>query len=260
MLKTLQFDNYRCFPAHSFPLKKETIIVGRNNAGKSTIIEGFRLVGIITERFKNLNFHDVHGWLDLSDFHRGVRIDLSGLSFSWENLFHRYQPPPASVIATFENGCKVEIYLGPEQAMYCVSYDSDDRIIRTKAQARSLSLPKVSVLPEVMPLTRAESILRSDYVRANLSTRFSSLHFRNQLALFYDEYFAHFKSLVESSWPGLQIIELQADGTDLGLLVRDGDFVAEIAWMGDGFRCGFRQCGSSLEPTEKPQSFWTNLM
>jgi AAA15 family ATPase/GTPase len=63
MLKTLEFDNYRCFSAHSLPLKKETIIVGKNNAGKSTVIEGFRLVGLITERYKNLNFHDVPDWL-----------------------------------------------------------------------------------------------------------------------------------------------------------------------------------------------------
>jgi len=45
--------------------------------------------------------------------------------------------------------------------------------------------------------------------------------------------------LVESTWPGLQIIELQGGAWNddyVNLIVRDGDFAAEVAWMGHGLQ------------------------
>jgi len=218
-------------------MKQETIIVGRNNAGKSTVIEGFRLMGIVTERYRNVNYHDVPFWLDLPFTNRGMRVDLSGLNLSWESLFHRYQKPPARITATFDNGNSVDVHLGPKGAMHAVLKDRFQSVIRTKVQARLLQLPILSVLPQVMPLNKDERVIGPDYVRANLSSHLSPLHFRNQLNLFYDQYFHAFKSMVEDSWPELQIKELQrgrAPGDPLGLLVRDGDFVAEVAWMGHG--------------------------
>ena len=240
MLTTLEFHNYRCFSSHVLPLKDETIIVGKNNAGKSTLIEGFRLIGVITQRYESLTFHDVPDWLDISRSYRGVRVDLSGLDLSWKNLFHRYRDPPARVKATFENGCKIEIHLGPDGAMFGVLFDSVGDAVTTRGEARSIDLPSVSVLPQVMPLNREEVILAPHYVIANMSTRLSPLHFRNQLKLLYRDYFDDFKDLVEASWPGLRIIELQGRNgfhqDTVGLLVRDGDFVAEIGWMGHGLQ------------------------
>jgi len=101
-------------------------------------------------------------------------------------------------------------------------------------------LPQLSVLPQISPLQKEENILATDYVKANISSHLSSNHFRNQLAIFYDEYFEEFKALAESSWPGLQIISIEGRNRLLGdpieLFVRDGDFVAEIGWMGHGLQ------------------------
>jgi predicted ATP-dependent endonuclease of OLD family len=241
MIKTLRFINYRCFLDHQLPLKQETIIVGKNNAGKSTIIEGFRLIGLITERYKHLSILDVPNWLDIPRYHRGVRIDLGALNLSWENLFHHYQKDqPACVIATFTNRAIVEIYLGPNGAMHAVIKDTDGNVAQNKKQSKDIALPRVNVLPQVMPLSKEENIMRPDYINANMSSYLSSSHFRNQLNLLYDEYFDSFKTLVEDSWHGLQLIELKGNrsfhGDRLGLLVRDGDFVAEAAWMGHGLQ------------------------
>jgi energy-coupling factor transporter ATP-binding protein EcfA2 len=245
MLETLEFHNYRCFSSHILPLKNETIIVGRNNAGKSTIIEGLRLVGIVTERFKNLKFEYVPDWLDLPNGYRGARIDLSGLNINWENLFHRYGPPPARVVAKFANKSSIAIHFGPDRAVFIILHDSDNRLVWTKRLAASLDLPRVSVLPQVMPLNREELILVPNYVRANQSSYLSPLHFRNQLHLFHKEHFSNFKTLVEASWPGIQIRELNKIKPEeedsfqrmaLSLLVRDGDFVAEVGCMGHGLQ------------------------
>ena len=240
MIKALRFINYRCFLDHALPLKQETIIVGKNNAGKSTIIEGFRIIGLITKRYKHLSFHDVPDWLDIPRYYKGVRIDLTALNLSWENIFHRYQDPPACITAIFTNKAIIEVHLGPNGAMHAVLKGSDGNVAQNKRESKDIDLPIVSVLPQVMPLSKEENIMRPDYVSANMSSYLSSSHFRNQLNLLYDEYFDSFKTLVEDSWHSLQIIELQGErfihGNRLGLLVRDGDFVAEIAWMGHGLQ------------------------
>lgn len=100
-------------------------------------------------------------------------------------------------------------------------------------------LPKVSTLPFVAPLSYEEKILTPEYVRSTMSTSLAPLHFRNELNLFY-EYFDDFKNYTENSWPGLRIRELQGQGeileNNLALMVQDGNFVAEVGWMGHGLQ------------------------
>jgi hypothetical protein len=239
VLKTLRFQNYRCFGDHRLPLKTETIVVGKNNAGKSTSIEGFRLVSLVTERFPNLNFREVPDWLPIGRRNKGARVDLSGLGVSWTNVFHRYQDPPASVEAVFETGYRIQVHLGPEGASHTIILDPSGRPITSRTEGARHRLPRVSVLPQVAPLDREEKILMPDYVRANVSSYLAPRHFRNQLKL-YPNYFRPFKELVEATWPAVQILEFRGANGQLGdvldLLVRDGDFVAEVSCMGHGLQ------------------------
>lgn len=240
MLIQLEFNRYRCFDEHLIPMKKNSVIVGRNNAGKSTVIEGFRLLSIFSQRYPNLNFHQVPSWLDLPVRDRGMNANLSGLSISWESLFFNYSEPPACIKGLFKDGTSLSVYLGPNESVHAVVKDRLGNAVQSKDQARNLPLPALRVLPQVAPIAREEVVLNEDYVRANLSSYLAPLHFRNQLKYYYDEYFDRFKKLVESTWHGLQILELQGQhalpGEPLGLLVRDGTFVAELAWMGHGLQ------------------------
>lgn len=240
MLKSLRFRDYRCFRDHRLPLKTESIIVGKNNAGKSTAIEGFRLVSLVTERFPHLNFQDVPRWLGIAKRYKGARVDFSGLGLSWDDLFHRYQDPPASVEAKFDSDYSIEIFLGPDGASHTVIKDASGHPITSRAEANQHRIPRVSVLPQVAPLEKEENVLMPDYVRASISSYLAPRHFRNQLKLLYGEHFRRFKELVETTWPGLQIVEFEGInrrvGQRLNLLVRDGDFVAEVASMGHGLQ------------------------
>ncbi|RJQ77160.1 MAG: hypothetical protein C4519_13885 [Desulfobacteraceae bacterium] len=142
MLTEIIFKNYRCFKSHTLPFKEETIIVGRNNAGKSTVIEGIRIISIITERYKNLPFCNVPDWLDIPTGEKGVRVDLTGLGLSWENLFNHYGGPPASISAKFSNGTSIATYLGPEGKMHGVVRDARRKIVKSKGEARMIHLPR----------------------------------------------------------------------------------------------------------------------
>ncbi len=240
MLKSIRFINYRCFDDHELPINPETIIVGKNNAGKSTIIEGLRLLAIITERYKNIPFRNVPDWIELPISHKGASVGLGKLNMSWENIFHRYQDPPGKIIATFENGYKLTIHIGPDKNTHTVIQKPNNNVISSKALALNAKLPKISVLPQISPLQKKENIKSIDYVKANISSYLFSNHFRNQLAIFYDDYYDDFKELSERSWPGLQIVGLEGKDNlpeePIELLVRDGSFVAEVGWMGHGLQ------------------------
>jgi len=239
MITQLRIKNYRCFEDHTVTFKDTAIIVGPNNAGKSTIIEALRLVSIITNRFGALAFRDPPDWLELSKVCKGVSPSLKGIEFNFLSIFHRYRNPPAVITASFETGATIEIFIGSKSEIFAIVRDQDGKPIQNKSKALSVTLPKVSILPQIAPLSREEVILDDEYVRSAISSSWASLHFRNQLNL-YPEYFENFRELTRCTWPGLKIRKLEGKGghprEPLALFVQDDDFVAEIAWMGHGLQ------------------------
>jgi energy-coupling factor transporter ATP-binding protein EcfA2 len=240
MIISLKIKNYRCFSEHNISFPREAILVGRNNAGKSTVIECLRLISIVTQRYKNLNFKQPEPWTDLPSSHHGARISLSGMNISWNNIFHRYGNPPAEITATFSNGSQVSIYIGPDKGIHAVILNENNKVVQTKTQAKKIYLPIISVLPQISPLLKEEKLLNQDYIQRNISSHFASQHFRNQLH-YQKDFFNEFKMMSEKHWPKLQIRDLTVpllSETDdfLKLLVRDADFVAEVGWMGHGLQ------------------------
>ena len=240
MLQELRLQNFRCFKDHRIPLRDLTIIVGRNNAGKSTIIEGLRLISLITNRFTHLNYSPPPSWLELHRSVRGVSPSLDPDVFNFDKVFHRYGDPPAILTAAFADESTVTVYVGPNSAVYSVVRDRRKAIISSRGAAQALQLRNIGILPQVAPLRSVENLLEQDYVRACLDSALAPKYFRNQLLVFKKEYFAAFKAFAEETWHGLRIEELSERRQDrqriVELLVRNDDFVAEVSWMGHGLQ------------------------
>ncbi|HMW28892.1 MAG TPA: AAA family ATPase [Plasticicumulans sp.] len=239
MLVNLRLQNFRCFSDHIVPFKQCTIIVGQNNAGKSTLVDALRLVSIVTIRYRTLGFRQVPAWGNLPAREVGVNPSIEGLDFNTHNLFHRYSEPPATVTAMFSNGNSAKIYIGPEGRLHVVLIAADGAIVRTRAMVSEGFLPRVEIMPHVAPVQRIETVLDRDYVRRNLSSSLASVHFRNQLNLMYDR-FSRFQELAEQTWNGLRVEELIGEGgergSDLRLLIRNDDYVSELSTMGHGLQ------------------------
>ena len=241
MLKKLELENYRCFEKHSVSFKELTIIVGQNNAGKSTIIEALRIVSIVSSRA--LNFQNTPEWLDLPVSYKGVVPSLIGLDFQKKSLFYKYNTGPAKITTYFSSKAKIEIFFGlmddGDISVFAIIYDSESKILKTKQGISNSGISEINILPQISALAKEEVVLSYEYVRSNLSTQLSSIHFRNQIKYYY-EYFPKFRDLAESTWKGLGINELDGrslfKGGQLTLIVRDSDFAAEIGWMGHGLQ------------------------
>ena len=240
MITELKLSNFRGFDNHTISLRPLTILVGKNNAGKSTVVEALRLISLITRRFQGLNYYELPSWLDRPRRERGVFPSTDDFEFSSEAVFHRLGDPPARITARFSTGEQVEVLIGPQLKVIGIIRDNKGEVIRSKGQANRVELPQVSILPQIGPLLREETMLVETYVRRSLDTSRSSLHFRNQLH-FMRQHFRAFAQLAESTWHGVSVSPVetkQLTPTDKGLslFVRDLDFTAEVGWMGHGLQ------------------------
>jgi hypothetical protein len=232
VISEIHLKNFRGFDDHVVPIKPFTIIVGRNNAGKSTIVEALRLVSIVVSRFKG-NLVDIPLRWEFPRNRRG-QYPFKDLEINLQSIFYHYGDPPAHVIATFTTGDIIEIII------------TLDNIVAHRSRAKRIrggvthELSRVSILPQVAPVAREERLLTEDYVRGAISSVLAPLHFRNQLHLL-KEHFEAFRDAAERTWPGLRIRNLDTNGEApnpifLSLYIQDGQFTGEIAWMGHGLQ------------------------
>jgi hypothetical protein len=263
MLKELRLQNFRCFHDHAVPFKATSIVIGRNNAGKSTLVEALRLVAVVTARYQSLGYHEAPKWGNIPRREIGVSPSLKGMEFYFRAIFHRYGDPPAIITASFSDGNIIKIYLGDENQIHAVIYRADEKVLRSRADANKLNVPRVEIMPQVAPVARDEVVLSPDYVKGALSSSLAPLHFRNQLKVL-NEHYSTFKELAEETWPGIQIRELIGasafPGESLQLTVRDEGFVADIASMGMVSRCGCKPCGSLPVHHLRHSLSWMNQM
>lgn len=236
----MRIRNYRCFDDHTVDFGRATVVVGKNNAGKSTLIEAVRLVAVALRRFRNPVASQAPRWLDDFAPGNGQRLDLSRLGVQSENIFHRYGEPPAILEARFADRSRLILFIGAEGVGHAVFFNSRGRAVRSRRDIGQEGLPSISILPQVTPLEKDERVLDVDYVKQNLDSPLASRHFRNQLMVLRDEHFESFRTLVEDSWRGVRIDGLEVEGAERGnvlrLMVRDGNFVAEVGWMGHGLQ------------------------
>lgn len=231
--------NYRCFDSLEIDFKDLSIIVGKNNSGKSTLIEVLRIVSILVNRASSINYVTPPAWIKgkKMDF-VGIMPSIENLDISTKNIFYLYGNQPAIVNVFFNNDVRLDIYIGENAKIFGVFFTKEGINVGSKNFAASLKLTPINVLPQISPLLREESIIKYSTVQRNLDTNLSSRNFRNQLKYYY-KYFAQFKELSEETWYGLSIEELEnreAFDGEIFLLVRDNNFVAEIGWMGHGLQ------------------------
>jgi hypothetical protein len=237
MLRQLRMQNFRCFEDHTILFESDTVVVGKNNAGKSSLIEALRLVAAVVNR-RSASFVHVPAWLELPRFQFGIAPGITQLGLNLNTVFHRYGEPPAVLTASFKSSAVVTVYVGREEAIFATVQVGGDRVT-TQAGFLALKIPWINVLPQIGPLLAEEFRITDERVLAHMTSRLSSRHFRNQLIRMGEE-FAEFKGLAEETWHGLRIEPVRETTTKSGVLLsldmRDADFVGEVGLMGHGLQ------------------------
>ena len=238
MITELTLKNFRGFERHVVPLRPLTIIVGKNNAGKSTVVEALRLLSAITSRYQSLDYRRLPRWLDRNRRERAVYPSTKDFDFRHEAVFHRLGEAPAEISAKFTSGEKVEIFIGPELEVFGIIKDASGNVIESKGQANRVRLPQVSILPQIGPLQEEERVLDEGYIRRSLASSRSSLHFRNQLH-YMRHHFRNFQAASRRNvaWVVSRCSRTQGvtPGRQGRILVRSGHGLLRRSWV-DGPR------------------------
>ncbi len=239
MLANLHLKNFRGFGDHRLSFRELTVVVGANNAGKSTIVEALRLISMVATRFRNLRYGPPPTWLGEEGIGIGAKPSLADVGINFENICYHYSDPPACVTAEFAGGSKIQVYLNTEGSCFAVITDQNGHVVRAGGRGRPVDIPSVSIMPQIGPLLPTEEMRSDVYVQRSLSSNVSSLHFRNQLRIF-GELLPQLKEAVAETWPGIEINELIVPGVfdkqTIYLQVRNEDFVGEIGSMGHGLQ------------------------
>ena len=238
MLKKVIIENYRGFEFHEINYRNLNIIVGKNNAGKTSLIEALRLLSLVTNRYKTAPYKQVPNWLDIGRIHSGIKPSLKRIDFSYKNIFHSYNDPPAKITGVFYNDTKILIYFAGEDKFHAIIYDSNGKIC-SKSDLNNIDLPIINILPQIRPLLVEEKVLAEEYVKLNIDSSTSSRHFRNQLGYLHD-YYKIFKNLVENTWNSIKLLDFNSGDRILDKnpyqLIQEGTFATEIGYMGHGLQ------------------------
>lgn len=238
MLIKLSIKIFRCYENSTINFQQTSILVGRNNAGKSTLIEALKILSEVTKKYKTSRFSAPPTWVS-GESDNGFNPSIDKLNVSDRGLFFMYREPPAIIEAKFLNGAEIKVYIGDGRSVFALIIGPDGVPARNSKDAKNIDLPTIEVLPQISAVLDVEQVLKKETVDRNMSTRLASRNFRNQL-LYYNQFFPRFKSIAEQTWEHLQVKPLEKvltdDGPTLHFYVRDNSFESEIGWMGHGLQ------------------------
>lgn len=237
MIKSLKLTNFKGFDKHTVEFQPFSVVVGHNNAGKSSAFEALRIVATVAKKLLTYKFFDSPDWAD--DCQMGISPKLDEINLKRETIFYKYSEPPATIKATFENGAKIFVHLGPDEKIHAQAMTPKGHQVNSRLLARSCEFAPIFILPQISPLLDTETALRKPYVQKCIDTQLSSRHFRNQIRYMY-EHFDDFRNLFQRTWDSISIAEFDDPNAyyedELFLMLREEGFVAEVSNFGHGLQ------------------------
>ncbi len=230
------FKNFKAFKNYSVAFNAFNILVGPNNAGKSTILSAFR---ILYEGIRKASSRNPEYINDLYKGNWGYRIDLSNLPLASENIFYNYDDSSPAIIKFHLQNSK-ELHLIFNTINGCFLYcDTKGGQVRSTFQFKKEFNLKIGFVPILGPVDYIEPLYQKKAARLALVSSTASRNFRN-IWYYYNNYFEDFRKLIQTTWPGMDIElpELHYDSTRTKLIMfcPEERYPRELYWAGFGFQ------------------------
>jgi AAA15 family ATPase/GTPase len=236
-ITSIKFINYKSFKQFSVSLNDFNILVGPNNAGKSTVIGAIKILseGLRKARARKPVLIDDPKGNQIF----GYELDLSQVPVATENVFYNYDDSiPAIIRFRLSDGSYLQVFF-PEQRVCYFNYESSKTIVRSPSEFKKVVELEIGYVPILGPVEHTERLYQKEAARLALLTHSASRNFRN-IWFHYDENFENFSELIRSTWPGMDISkpELNNSGKDitLDMFCPEERIPREIYWAGFGFQ------------------------
>lgn len=232
----VKFRNYKAFKNYTVNLAEFNVLVGANNAGKSTVIGAFRILaeGIKRAQSRGAEYNDsigIKGWC--------YPVALKDIPVSTENVFTNYDDSePAVVEFSISNKNKLKLIF-PEQDVCYLVCETQGKPVRTPTDFGRAFDVRVAFVPVLGPVEHDEQMNTKETARRALLTHRASRNFRNIWYHFPDG-FDEFRVLIRETWPGMDIqrpeVRRDADSVRLDMFCPEERVPRELYWAGFGFQ------------------------
>jgi hypothetical protein len=244
---------FRGFERYSIRLADRSVLVGPNNAGKSSAIAAVRAVAGMRRRAAR---ESPQRYEEDRNLHRRGWSMPKGFGLSDENLRFDFLDDEVRLIAKFKGGARLEAVWPPPVdedgyndpvAPFFYVVDGNGDYFSTPARVRAAT-PEIGLVPILTPIDLHEQVRSRDTVVRHLAGRLASRHFRNQLLLLTQEQStsgsgSRFDDFLAFAGPWMPETEIDApalrrteEGTEIDVFFYERRRPRELAWAGDGFQ------------------------
>ncbi len=253
LVKSVTLRNYKGFRDTRVQLGGTSVLVGANNAGKSTVIGALRLVAaaLPLARSRGYNGFILRGGGRLNGWAISAAA-IEAAAFTAENVRHDFRQAEARLEVNFDNGVTLSV-TWPEVPDDALDMDDVPPPVMslegvgagvTPRVAANTMVPLIGVVPSLTPVEDRELRVAPETLRRNLTSRRTSRSFRNALLAVQEQSDGQWDELVGfllSVTPELTDLSLQVRPTDRGdeldLFYREpGGRERELTWAGDGLQ------------------------
>ena len=230
------FKRFKAFEAFTLHLRHINIMVGPNNAGKSTVLAAFR---ILAEGIRKANARKAELVEGLDGLRFGYSVDLKALSVGDENIFFNYhESKRASVTFSLTGGKRLVLYF-PETEKCHLFVDDPKKQVRSPSQFRSSFNCPIGFVPILGPVEQDERLYEKETARLALFNYRAARNFRN-IWLHYPRDFEWFQSALRETWPGMNIGPPEParllEKPMIHMFCTEDRITREIGWTGFGFQ------------------------
>lgn len=232
----VDFRRFKAFETFTLNLRHFNILVGPNNAGKSTILTAFRILSAAIRKASARSPENVTGPQGRT---LGYSIDLGAISVAEENIFYNYDDTePASVTFKLSNKNELILYF-PGQGSCFLILENEGKQIRTPSAFREKFNCQIGFVPILGPVEHNEALLKKEAARLALLNFRSARNFRN-IWYHFPEKFETFRAALTRTWPGMDIepptIDPSHGNPRLHMFCPEERIPREIFWSGFGFQ------------------------
>lgn len=231
-----EFVRFKAFERFTLDLRHFNILVGPNNAGKSTVIAAFRILEAAMRTARRRKPVVVRGPREAV---LGHYVDIRAISVAEENIFHNYDDSEAaSVTFHLSNRNSLTLYF-PEVGTCILLMNAQGKPVSGPAQFQSNFKCPIGFVPILGPVEHHEQLYEPETARRSLYTYNAARNFRN-IWHHYPENFSDFQDLLKLTWPGMDIQRPEIDRSygkpRLNMFCPEHRIPREIFWAGFGFQ------------------------
>lgn len=238
MLEKIELVDFKAFSKYTVKFDSFNLMIGKNNNGKSTVIDGLKLISSVMS-YKNLiRPQRIDSASDLEEeIIIGYKLEESKINIILENVKNDFDDNKDSVIkAYFKDGFIITVIIPKKsREVYFYFFLNKANIDANRIVIPLLEKNRVFVVPNLGSFEPEEQLKSRAYIDKSYGSHLSSSHFRNYW-YFNPENFGDFQNLLSKTWSGIIVDKLPElfNDIDLRMYYREERMTREIGWAGNG--------------------------